>query len=233
MPMPSVLFYIADILHSLLRVVPRIFLHTAQENCDEEQLKEVGQWCYENLSLIISDDIYLQTEKGVKKLNGFADSWPGSTCRLLLDNFETITEIAIKNHGNGEINEGVCAEALAVWEAFFLFNDAVTKGYDDNDPVAVDAHAQELDNLGVVFMAAYLEEATDTLVTVYMHIMACHMGDLVREWGGLMKWCSQGAEGMHQMTIFWSEALNKEGKRVSDCAHPCAHADVDARPTIT
>jgi hypothetical protein len=35
-----------------------------------------------------------------------------------------------------------------------------------------------------------------------MHIiMACHLVDLVREWGGLMKWCTQGAEAMHQMTI--------------------------------
>jgi hypothetical protein len=98
--MPSVLFYIVDILHNLLRVVPQIFLHTVQENCDEEQLKEVGQWCYENLSLILSDDIYLQIKKGVNKLNVSAESWPGSTCRLLLDTFETIMEIAIKNHGN-------------------------------------------------------------------------------------------------------------------------------------
>jgi hypothetical protein len=111
-------------------------------------------------------------------------------------------EIAIKDHGNSEINEGVYAEALEVWEAFFLFNDAVTRGYDDNDPVAVEARAQELDNLGVVFMGAYLEVASDAHVTVYMHMMACHMGDLVREWGGLIKCCSQGAEAMHQMTIF-------------------------------
>jgi predicted transport protein len=78
--MPSVLFYIADIMHNLLRVVPQIFLHTAEENCHEKQLKEVGQWCYENLSVIITDDIYLQTEKSVKKLNVSAESWPGSTC---------------------------------------------------------------------------------------------------------------------------------------------------------
>jgi hypothetical protein len=151
-------------------------------------------------SLVISEDIYLQAEDAVKKLNVFAESWPGSTCILLLDNFETIMEIAIKNHGNSAINEGVHAQALAVWEAFFLFNDAVTRGCDDNDHVAVEAHAQELDNLGVAFMAAYLEVATDTHVTVYMHIMACHMGDLVREWGGFMKSCSKGAEAMHQMT---------------------------------
>jgi hypothetical protein len=115
------MYYIADILHNLLRVVPQIFLHTVQENCDEEELKQVGQWCYENLSLIISDDIYLHTEKGVKKLNVSAESWPGSTCRLLLDNYDTILKIAIKDHGNGELNEDVYAEALAVWEAFFLF----------------------------------------------------------------------------------------------------------------
>jgi hypothetical protein len=65
------MYYIADILQNLLGVVPHILLHTVQENCDEEQLKHVGQWCYENLSLTISDDIYLQTEKGVKKFNVF------------------------------------------------------------------------------------------------------------------------------------------------------------------
>jgi hypothetical protein len=63
--------------------------------------------------------MYLQQRKGVKKLNVSAKSLPESTCRLFLDNFEIIMEIAIKDHGNGEINEGVYAEALAVWEAFF------------------------------------------------------------------------------------------------------------------
>jgi hypothetical protein len=64
-----------------------------------------------------------------------------------------------------------------------------------------------------MFMAAYLEVATDTHVTVYMHIMACHMGDLVSEWGGLMKWCSQGAEAMHQMTKF--SARKRSARRVN------------------
>jgi hypothetical protein len=124
-------------------------------------------------------------------------------------------EIAIKDHGNDEINEGVYEEALAVWGAFFLFNDVVTRGCDDNDPVAVEAHAQELDNLGDVFMAAYLEVATDTHVTVYMHIMACHMGDLVREWGGLMKWCSQGADAMHQTTKYFARERSTKRGNVS------------------
>jgi predicted transport protein len=65
MPMPNGMFYIADILHNLLRVVPQIFLPTVQEKCHEEQLKEVGQWCYDNVSLTIKGDIYLQTYKGV------------------------------------------------------------------------------------------------------------------------------------------------------------------------
>jgi hypothetical protein len=63
MPMPNIMYYIADVVHNLKRVVPQInlhrvvpqtFLHTVQENCDEEQLKQVGQWCYKNSSLIIS-----------------------------------------------------------------------------------------------------------------------------------------------------------------------------------
>eukprot|EP00873_Tetraselmis_striata_P009492 jgi/Tetstr1/429756/TSEL_001932.t1 len=100
--LPTVMYYIADILHNMLRVVPQIFLHTIQEHCTAEKLQEVGQWCYDNLKLVISEDIYLQTEKGVKKLNVSAESWPGATCRLLLDNFKNILEIAIDKHEEGE-----------------------------------------------------------------------------------------------------------------------------------
>jgi hypothetical protein len=96
-------------------------------------------------------------------------------------------EITIKGHDNGEINECVYTAPLSIWEAISLFNAIVTRGCEDIDPVAMDAHAQELDNLGDVFMDAYLEVAADAHVTVYMHIMACCMGDLVREWDGLMK----------------------------------------------
>jgi hypothetical protein len=143
-------------------------------------------------------------------------------------------EMSIKEHDNGKINERVYAEALAGWEVFFLFNDVVTGGCDDNDHVAMEAHAQELDNLGDVSMAAYLEVAIDIHMTVYMHIMACYIGDFVREWGGLMKLRSQGAEAMHQMTKYkCSEALSKEGECVSGCAHPSAHPDEDANPAIT
>jgi hypothetical protein len=67
MPMLSVPFHIAYILHNLLGVVPQIFLHTVQENCDEEQLKEVGQWCYEKLPQIMSDNIYLQNREGYQE----------------------------------------------------------------------------------------------------------------------------------------------------------------------
>jgi hypothetical protein len=109
--------------------------------------------------------------------------------------------IAIKDHDADEVNEAVYVEAMAVWESLFLFNNAVTRGCDDNDHVAVvEAHAHELDNLGAMFLATYLAVAADSRVTVYMHTMTCHMGDLEREWGGLMKWCSQKAEAMHQMT---------------------------------
>jgi hypothetical protein len=116
-----------------------------------------------------------------------------------LENFDTIISIAIKDHDIGETNLVVYAEALAAWKAFFLFNDDVTKGRDDNDHVTVEAHAHELDKLDALFtMAVYLEVAGDPRVTFDMHIMACHTGDLVREWGSLMKRCSQGAEAMHQ-----------------------------------
>eukprot|EP00873_Tetraselmis_striata_P022397 jgi/Tetstr1/442661/TSEL_030755.t1 len=100
--LPTMTYYIADILHNMLRVVPQIFLHTIQEHCTAEKLQEVGQWCYDNLKLVINEDIYLQTEKGVKKLNVSAKSWPGATCRLLLDNFKNILEIAIDKHEEGE-----------------------------------------------------------------------------------------------------------------------------------
>jgi hypothetical protein len=36
-----------------------VFFSYRTKNCDEEQLKQVRQWCYENSSMIINDDIYL------------------------------------------------------------------------------------------------------------------------------------------------------------------------------
>jgi hypothetical protein len=90
----------------------------------------------------------------------------------------------------------------------------------------MEAQAQDLDNLGAQYFAAYLEVAADSHVTVYLHNMACHMGDLVRQWGGLMKWCSQGAEAMHHMTKFFAP---KRSPRMRECvegdAHPIAHDD--------
>jgi hypothetical protein len=96
-------------------------------------------------------------------------------------------KIAIKNHGRGEMSEDVYAETLAVWEAFFLFDDVVMRGFDDTKPFAVEAHAKELDNPGAQFMAASLEAAADSHATFYMHIKAYHMGNLMKIWGGLMK----------------------------------------------
>jgi hypothetical protein len=65
-------------------------------------------------------------------------------------------KVAINDNGSGEMNEDVDAEALAIWEAFFLFNDVVTRGCDDTEPMVVEAHAQELDNLGTQFNYVYL-----------------------------------------------------------------------------
>jgi hypothetical protein len=64
-------------------------------------------------------------------------------------------------------------------------------------------------------MAAYLEVAADSHVTVYMHIMACHMGDLVRQWGGAIKCCSQVAEAMHPMSKFFARKRQARSGNVS------------------
>jgi hypothetical protein len=102
------------------------------------------------------------------------------------------------------MSENIHTEALSVWEAFVLFNDAIMRGGDDTDHVAMEAHTQESDNIGAHFMTAYLEVGADSHVIVYMHTMPCHMGDLVRECGGFIKLCSQEAEVMHHMTKFFA-----------------------------
>eukprot|EP00873_Tetraselmis_striata_P037488 jgi/Tetstr1/457752/TSEL_044297.t1 len=88
-------------LPTLPQQIDTLLAEGLMEHCTAEKLQEVGQWCYDNLKLVISEDIYLQTEKGVKKLNVSAESWPGATCRLLLDNFKNILEIAIDKHEEG------------------------------------------------------------------------------------------------------------------------------------
>lgn len=39
-------------------------------------------------------------------------------------------------------------------------------------------------------------------ISIYIHIMCCHVEDLVLRHGSLMKYCSQGAEAIHQRTKF-------------------------------
>jgi hypothetical protein len=65
----------------------------------------------------------------VKKLNVPAESWPGSTCRLLLDNYDTILKIASKDHGSGDMNEVVYADALTVALGVSAFLEGYLEGW--------------------------------------------------------------------------------------------------------
>jgi hypothetical protein len=52
---------------------------------------------------------------------------------------ETILRKDISYHGQGgEVNEDVFLDAMVVWESFFLFNDAVTRGCDDENSWGVE-----------------------------------------------------------------------------------------------
>jgi hypothetical protein len=132
----------------------------------------------------------MSNEKGFNKINVVIESQPGATCRLRLHAFEEILRMEISYHGHDEMNEGVLFDAMAVWESFFVFNDVVTSGCDGEGPSRLEENSREVELKGAVLMAPYLEVAPTDFVINYMHLVACHMGDFVRQWGGLMKGCT-------------------------------------------
>jgi hypothetical protein len=70
--LPKPLHYILDVLHKLLRIVPKICLHTIHANVTENKMKAVmAQSSYDEhgIKIVIGGDIAFKTGKGIKNLS--------------------------------------------------------------------------------------------------------------------------------------------------------------------
>jgi hypothetical protein len=55
----------------MLRIGPKIFVHTILANATEEKMKAMAQSCYDEpwIKIVVGGDIAFQSMKGTKKLN--------------------------------------------------------------------------------------------------------------------------------------------------------------------
>jgi hypothetical protein len=123
-----------------------------------------------------------------------AESWPGEICSTLMDFHEELMNQVFEDQGSA-----VCQWSKHLWRTFSYWNHLIGRGCEDDQP-SRDAHAAEVKKYAEMFMSAFLMRCGPEHVTVYMHIMQCHCHELIQLHGSLDKFCSQGAEAIHQKT---------------------------------
>ena len=224
--------YVEDFLHMVLRSIPIIFRQTLSANCTKETMAKVAQWIYDQCDIIISDDVALQTDTGTKKLKMSAQSWPGKTCRKLLDNFDNILKEAIPKWASTQ--KAVYKRCYNVWHKFYFLTGLVSDGCGP-DPESREAHAQALDNAGAEYLVAFIAVASrEACNSPYLHSAACHLGDMVRKWGPLIPLCSQACESIHQWVKFLAKNRSNRKKWVQTVAKSMAlkqHVHQDYGPS--
>jgi hypothetical protein len=199
--------YIMDTLHLILRVVPLLFRQTVQANVNDKTLEKVAQWLYDKCDIIISDKVALQTDTGTKKLSMSAESWPRNVCREVMDWYPEILKMAIPQWEGKD--KGLYQRCSDAWTNFAYLAALISDGCEPN-VVAWDAHAAELDAAGADVLAAFIAVSTNVAVrSPYLHVLACHLGDMVRRWGPLTQFSSQACEALHQ----WIKTFAKHSNR--------------------
>jgi hypothetical protein len=201
--------YILDALHLILRVVPLLFRQTIQANVNKATMEKVAQWIYEKCDVIISDQVALQTDTGIKKLSMSAESWPGNVCREIMDWYPEILKEAIPDW-DGK-NKDLHQRCFDAWLDFTWLAALISKGC-DRDVEAWDAHGAELDAAGKDVMTSFIAVSTrEACRSPYLHGLACHLGDMVRQWGSLNQFSSQACESLHQwIKTFATKFSNKK-----------------------
>ena len=159
-------------------------------------MEKVAQWVYEKCDLIINDQVALQTDTGIKKLNMSAESWPSNVCREIMDCYPEILKEAIPDWDgeNKELHQR-CSDA---WLNFTWLADLISMGCNINVE-AWDAHGAELDASRKDVMTSFIAVNTrQACRSPYLHGPDFHLWDMVRRWGSLNQFSSQACESLHQ-----------------------------------
>lgn len=193
---------VMDSLHLILRSVPILFRQTISANCNKQALEKVAQWVYDNCDVIISSDVALQTDTGTKKLSMSSETWPGHTCRVMMDHFEEMLQLAIPKWTG--IQQGLYNKCIDAWETFYHLSDTITRGCGSSAD-AWQQYADTLDSIGAEYLTALLKVTSRQAIrSPYIHLIACHLGDIVKRWGPLTPLNSQAVESIHQWIKFFA-----------------------------
>ena len=197
-----------DTLHLILRVVPLLFRQTFQANVNDKTLEKVAQWLYGKCDIIISDKVVLQTDTGTKRLSMFVESWSGNVCRDIMDWYPDIIKIAIPEWEGKD--KGLYQWCSDDWTIFTYLANLISSGCEPNEAVW-EAHALEMDAVGAGNLTAFIAVNTNIDVrSLYLHVFACHLGDMVRRWGPLTRLSSQAFESGHQWIKTFAKHSNKK-----------------------
>eukprot|EP00873_Tetraselmis_striata_P024097 jgi/Tetstr1/444361/TSEL_032252.t1 len=73
-------------------------------------------------------------------------------------------------------------------------------------------------------LTAFLQVANQQDVTVYIHVSAVHLGQMIRRHGSMGKWCSQGLEALHQWVHFFGRhRCNKQKEHAAKTITQAIH----------
>eukprot|EP00873_Tetraselmis_striata_P002105 jgi/Tetstr1/422369/TSEL_013209.t1 len=160
--------------------------------------------------------------RDIDKLEKLTHTVMGSRCpsseRTNMNvNIDSPPELTTK----GERSEEAASTAAALGHTFkFMVSkhcDAVLwiEKCDDKDPAAVLAHVAKVEALGYEFLTAFLQVASQKDVTVYIHMSAVHLGQMIRRHGSPEKWCRM-LEALHKWVHFFGRhRSNKRGQWVA------------------
>jgi hypothetical protein len=191
-----------------------VYTFTVAKHMKPAGMKAAQEWILSKCDKVIGKDTAIQSATG-KKASISNESWPGATCKAILQEHD-----GLLNAAWGTLNRIGCEDhiaGLAAWRAFVKWNTEVGAGCDDEQS-SRDSHGDRLEKLAEEFRVVALDLVIPAeRFTYYLHSMNCHMGDLARRHGSLVRLSSQGLEAMHQSVKFTanSRCNRQPGKMAS------------------
>ena len=204
---------IIDVLHVVLRVVPAIYRATVSAHVDSAECQSIAQWIFDVHGVVVSGSTSVQSATGRQAAIG-TECWPGAVCQKLMIIYPEVLAQVHDNQSDIGKENGLFAEE--VWDAFFLFNEEMVSGCDDNDPADIKRHSEKLRCLAEDFVNKYKRTASTKRVPPYMHAMTCDIPRMVLRHGSLTKYSSQGVERLHQWVKFITQyRSNRQHSKVA------------------
>jgi hypothetical protein len=85
----------------------------------------------------------------------------------------------------------------------------IINGYEPNE-AAWEVHAAEPNAAGADAFSAFIAVNTNVAIrSPYLHVLACHLGDMVRQWDSLTQFSSQACEALHQWIKTFAKHINR------------------------